>query len=345
MEEQKLDRLPICLKQRKMETDFDLNEERECFSCFYDLHLSAVSCKCTPDRFSCLRHVNLLCSCDVDNKCVLFRYTINELNTLVEALEGKAEALKVWISEQDRSVVPVDKMVVSVGKQDIEEKLNIDVSCNLNGNGSPKVVQSGVKQENFSPSTSHITMDGHSDSAETPIVKGNKVGPECFIDLNIDCMSDELESRFMCLSDSCDNKPVINVDETCKVTSDDGKVCGSDVGREQNAMELDSSCHSSRRDVLPNKDYPICFGEMENNHASDCNKLFRVQIPSTSTHSEVSVAKAKSSDTLGQKIYITDHRASPSKLDHRIELMYLGSVIFGKRWCSKQAIFPKGTYT
>ncbi|PQQ08003.1 hypothetical protein Pyn_26742 [Prunus yedoensis var. nudiflora] len=82
-----------------MERDFDLNNGRECFSCFYDLHLSAARCKCSTDRFSCLKHAKLFCSCAINHRYVLQRHTINELNMLVEALEGRSEAVEVWASE------------------------------------------------------------------------------------------------------------------------------------------------------------------------------------------------------------------------------------------------------
>ncbi|KAI5312112.1 hypothetical protein L3X38_041285 [Prunus dulcis] len=98
MEEERLDRLPICLKPQKMERDFDLNNGGECFSCFYDLHLLAARCKCSPDRFSCLKHAKLFCSCDINHRYVLQLHTINELNMLVEALEGRSEAI-IWASE------------------------------------------------------------------------------------------------------------------------------------------------------------------------------------------------------------------------------------------------------
>ncbi|KAG2620433.1 hypothetical protein PVAP13_3NG089600 [Panicum virgatum] len=45
------------LKSKKMDKDYD-STDRECFSCFYDLHLSAVSCQCSPNRFACLNHTN-----------------------------------------------------------------------------------------------------------------------------------------------------------------------------------------------------------------------------------------------------------------------------------------------
>ncbi|GJN35658.1 hypothetical protein PR202_gb24453 [Eleusine coracana subsp. coracana] len=83
------------LKSKMMDKDYD-STDRECFSCFYDLHLSAVSCPCSPNRFACLNHANLLCSCEMDRKFSLFRYSMEELNTLVAALEGDQAAVSQW---------------------------------------------------------------------------------------------------------------------------------------------------------------------------------------------------------------------------------------------------------
>ncbi|XP_068319485.1 lysine-specific demethylase JMJ18-like [Pyrus communis] len=49
MEEERLDHLPICMKLKKMERDFDLNNERECFSCFYDLQKNKKKTKKKKD--------------------------------------------------------------------------------------------------------------------------------------------------------------------------------------------------------------------------------------------------------------------------------------------------------
>jgi histone demethylase JARID1 len=83
------------LKSKKMDKDYD-STDRECFSCFYDLHLSAVSCQCRPNRFACSNHINLLCSCGMDRKTAFFRYSMEELNTLVAALEGDPDAVCWW---------------------------------------------------------------------------------------------------------------------------------------------------------------------------------------------------------------------------------------------------------
>ncbi|KAL7146987.1 hypothetical protein ABFS83_06G078800 [Erythranthe nasuta] len=81
----------------KMESTFDANSERECSVCLFDLHLSAAGCHhCSPDKYACLNHARQLCTCSWGAKFFLFRYDVNELNVLVEALEGKLSAVYRW---------------------------------------------------------------------------------------------------------------------------------------------------------------------------------------------------------------------------------------------------------
>ncbi|XP_057961153.1 putative lysine-specific demethylase JMJ16 [Malania oleifera] len=80
----------------KMKSNFDATNERECSLCFFDLHLSAAGCQCSPERFACLHHAKQFCSCSQNTRFFLFRYDINELNILVEALEGKLSAIYRW---------------------------------------------------------------------------------------------------------------------------------------------------------------------------------------------------------------------------------------------------------
>ncbi|KAK9732902.1 hypothetical protein RND81_04G031100 [Saponaria officinalis] len=83
-------------KALKMDSSFDATTERECSVCFFDLHLSAAGCRCSPDRFACLHHAKQLCPCNWEGKYFLFRYDITELNLLVDALEGKLSAIYKW---------------------------------------------------------------------------------------------------------------------------------------------------------------------------------------------------------------------------------------------------------
>ncbi|KAJ8438157.1 hypothetical protein Cgig2_033036 [Carnegiea gigantea] len=85
---------------RKMDKSFDDSDKKwECSTCCCDLYLSAASCPCNPNRFSCLRHSKRDCSCPWSDKIFLFRYLISELEILVEAVEGKMSAVRRWVKE------------------------------------------------------------------------------------------------------------------------------------------------------------------------------------------------------------------------------------------------------
>ena len=78
-----------------MDAEFD-STDRECAFCYYDLHLSASGCPCCPEKYVCLLHAKQLCSCDWDKRFFLFRYDVNELNILADALGGKLSAVHRW---------------------------------------------------------------------------------------------------------------------------------------------------------------------------------------------------------------------------------------------------------
>ncbi|KAK8650135.1 hypothetical protein V6N13_139784 [Hibiscus sabdariffa] len=98
VEMERLTREFLCSSSQtvKMDSTFDATSERECSICFFDLHLSAAGCHCSPDRYACLNHAKQLCSCARGAQVFLFRYDINELNILVDALEGKLSAIYRW---------------------------------------------------------------------------------------------------------------------------------------------------------------------------------------------------------------------------------------------------------
>lgn len=97
VEMERMRRESLCTSNaERMDSSFDESIERECIICLYDLHLSAVGCKCCPERFACLYHAKQLCSCALSEKTFLFRYTITDLDVLVEALEGRLSAIYKW---------------------------------------------------------------------------------------------------------------------------------------------------------------------------------------------------------------------------------------------------------
>ncbi|XP_009803913.1 putative lysine-specific demethylase JMJ16 [Nicotiana sylvestris] len=88
------------LESRKMEDDFCATTKRECPICYYDLYLSAIGCKCSPHKYTCLLHAKQLCPCAWSEKYLLIRYEIDELNIMVEALDGKVSAVHKWAKEK-----------------------------------------------------------------------------------------------------------------------------------------------------------------------------------------------------------------------------------------------------
>lgn len=126
-----------------MDTSSDAVSKRECCVCLGDLYLSAVKCLCSADRYSCLSHMRKLCACPLDRKSFLYRYTIDELNLLVEALEGKKlSSMFRWTGiEQKYCAFPA-----TTSSQSEEEKGNTTdevTACNI----TRKDVAAGTKEQ------------------------------------------------------------------------------------------------------------------------------------------------------------------------------------------------------
>ncbi|KAI3495430.1 hypothetical protein L1887_37770 [Cichorium endivia] len=156
MEVKRIESLQDTFRFQKMEDDFDTSNEKECYRCFYDLHMSAASCTCSPDRFACLRHANLLCSCDPEQRSVYLRYTLDELTVLVNSLEGNPDALKKWASG--------DLLV------DSKRAFSEDEKC---------VASVLVKEE-------ALQSDSKEGAFDVCVNQEMNVGPGCLIDLNLD---------------------------------------------------------------------------------------------------------------------------------------------------------------
>ncbi|CAN4101956.1 unnamed protein product [Withania somnifera] len=116
------------LESRKMEEDFCATTKRECITCFYDLYLSSIGCKCSPHKYTCFLHAKQLCACAWSEKYLLIRYEIDELSIMVEAL--------------DRTVSAVHKLA--------KEKIGLPVS-DISKDGSKKVGMTTVKHEPVIP--------------------------------------------------------------------------------------------------------------------------------------------------------------------------------------------------
>ncbi|XP_031262331.1 lysine-specific demethylase JMJ18-like isoform X1 [Pistacia vera] len=362
MKKERLEQLPTCLKLQKMEKDFDVKTERECFSCFYDLHLSAAGCKCSPDRFACLKHAKTFCSCEIDHRFVLLRYTVDELNTLVEALEGGLDALRKWASV-DVGLVLCSDTDGCLAKGDLESKpfpmqcceqkekesssssprtdeiVDVNDRCCSQSHVSSEVVQSDCQRGMYGLSASHTSINSHNDvNDETQVMnKKAKVEHESCFDLNIDVISDENESKLLHVSGSCGKEAVTNL-KTLMPLCNPEKVCSLGAVKEPDTMQLDSDGNISGSHEFPNKVQPSCSTVFEDAGSFD-GKLFGVDLM-LPQHS-----KAASDNLLKNEIIsssVTDESYQMKKLNLSVEPINFGCVMCGKLWSSKQTIFPKG---
>ncbi|TYJ33657.1 hypothetical protein E1A91_A05G118200v1 [Gossypium mustelinum] len=351
MEEERVNCLPPHLPSRKMEKDFDLESERECFSCFYDLHLSACSCNCSPERFACLKHVKNFCSCEVEDRFVLLRYTIDELQMLVKALEGGVDAVKVWACKdigllpgkdcdayvpnlvQDSEAVKLEPSEPSGSwscSWKMEEKVNI--SSSSYGPVSEVLPQRGTKLK-ASPSTVGCENNAYNIGV---LIMENSVNLEqdACMKLNLDVLIDYPAIKSVNALDSPNNKSDV---EIFLPSFNQEKICGFDEVREPVLKRLKSDCSSSVSRESPNNYQHSTSCVHQDSDGFDGKKLFDVELHPGQSNTFWKTATVNNSDLNASIIA----RGDPLLISS-VEPLNFGSVMFGKLWCSKKAIFPKG---
>lgn len=350
MEEERLDCLPTHLKLLKMNSDFDLYKERECFSCFYDLHLSAVGCECSPDRYSCLKHANLFCSCGMEKRFVLLRYTVNDLNKLIEALEGDPPAIELW-ANKIFGMVSANTDEVCIDKPDAEQVMyktknregrESSTGClgtkgrsNLNTPSSPtshitsEIVQSESHRVTFS--AGYDSIDSHND---IKLVTDNedKMDQAGSLDLNLDV--GENENNLLHIANNHHDKGV-SVEE---------KVCCSEARKEEDNMKLGVEGNVSNSfSVLKTEFSSRCSRDVCNYRTFVHGKYeLDLQTYSDSGKLHNNLFKREVRDNRYTSMSLTDESCLVRIFGTSVETVSLGSVVHGKLWRSKHAIYPKG---
>ncbi|XP_036960338.1 lysine-specific demethylase 5B-B isoform X2 [Acanthopagrus latus] len=74
------------------------DDERQCAKCRTTCYLSAITCPCSPGVLVCLHHISDLCSCPVDNYTLNYRYTLDHLFPMMNAVKERAELYDDWAS-------------------------------------------------------------------------------------------------------------------------------------------------------------------------------------------------------------------------------------------------------
>ncbi|XP_076469736.1 lysine-specific demethylase 5A-like isoform X2 [Babylonia areolata] len=80
------------------------DDERQCSVCKTTCFLSSVTCPCSPNRLVCLYHVEELCDCPAIRHCLRYRYTLDELPSMLHRLKMRAESFDKWSSNVRRAL-------------------------------------------------------------------------------------------------------------------------------------------------------------------------------------------------------------------------------------------------
>ncbi|KAG7643619.1 JmjN domain [Arabidopsis suecica] len=155
------------LESQRMDKSYDAVNKRECCVCLGDLYLSAVNCSCSADRYSCLNHMRKLCACPCDRKSFLYRYTMDELNLLVEALEGKKLSSMFRWAGIDQKFCASPATTSSKPEEDKGKETDEVTPCNI----TRKDVAAGTKDQTRVKARSLADIlnvkDGNNDAKET----------------------------------------------------------------------------------------------------------------------------------------------------------------------------------
>uniref|UniRef100_A0A670IEZ7 [histone H3]-trimethyl-L-lysine(4) demethylase n=1 Tax=Podarcis muralis TaxID=64176 RepID=A0A670IEZ7_PODMU len=80
------------------------DDERQCIKCKTTCYMSAVYCSCNPDLLACLYHVEDLCTCPAYKYKMGYRYTLDELYPMMNALKLRAESYNEWASNVNEAL-------------------------------------------------------------------------------------------------------------------------------------------------------------------------------------------------------------------------------------------------
>lgn len=74
------------------------DDERQCMKCRTTCYLSALTCPCRPGEQVCLHHALNLCSCPISNYILRYRFTLDDLYPMMNAVKQRADSYDEWAS-------------------------------------------------------------------------------------------------------------------------------------------------------------------------------------------------------------------------------------------------------
>ncbi|XP_052282476.1 lysine-specific demethylase 5A-like isoform X2 [Dreissena polymorpha] len=90
------------------------DDERQCSYCKTTCFLSALTCSCSTDKLVCLYHTDKLCSCPPSNYCLRYRYTLDELPSMLGKLKERAQWFEKWHTQVKQALAASDEAKVDL---------------------------------------------------------------------------------------------------------------------------------------------------------------------------------------------------------------------------------------
>ncbi|XP_058246004.1 lysine-specific demethylase 5B-B isoform X1 [Hemibagrus wyckioides] len=102
--------------------EYDLlqDDERQCFKCRTTCYLSALTCPCRPCEQVCLHHAHQLCSCPASKYTFRYRFMLDDLLPMMNAVKQRALSYDEWASR-----------VTEVLEAKLDKKRNLSVFHSL----------------------------------------------------------------------------------------------------------------------------------------------------------------------------------------------------------------------
>ncbi|XP_014352085.1 lysine (K)-specific demethylase 5Ba [Latimeria chalumnae] len=84
------------IESKRMAFELLPDDERQCIKCKTTCFMSALSCPCRPGELACLYHGKELCCCPPHKHTLRYRYTLDDLYPMMNALKLRAESYDDW---------------------------------------------------------------------------------------------------------------------------------------------------------------------------------------------------------------------------------------------------------
>ncbi|XP_061920283.1 lysine-specific demethylase 5B-B-like isoform X1 [Entelurus aequoreus] len=95
--EEKINKMGV-VRTRQVDYEHLPDEERQCCKCRTTCYLSGITCLCSPGKMVCLHHARDLCSCPLGNLTLHYKFTLDDLYSMMASVTLRAESYKEWLS-------------------------------------------------------------------------------------------------------------------------------------------------------------------------------------------------------------------------------------------------------